>query len=93
MLHGDHRSKGREWKGVFVSGTMAGLGEALKGLKGVPVVQAGWRGWMRVEREEVPLFAEEMAVEEAWGEREGRRKAVDAKGWRGVCEGGEFRWD
>lgn len=94
MLYGEHRSKGREWKGVFILGTMVGLGTASRGLgKEMMVVQAGWKGWMRVEREEVGLFVEGIAVEEAWDERDGRNEVVDGKGWRAWCDGGEFRWD
>jgi len=80
MLYGDHGSKGREWFGTIVVGGMGGD------------VNVGWRGWSRVEREEVGGFGWGVSVEEAVGERERRREAVDGKGWRAVCEelGGEF---
>ena len=80
MLHGDHGSKGREWVGTVVCG--GGGGD----------VNLGWRGWLKVGRGEVGGFSWGVSVEEALGDREGRRKIVDGKGWRGICDGlgGEF---
>ena len=53
----------------------------------------GWRGWLRVEREEVGAFGMGLSVEEMLEEREGREEAVRGKGWRGVGEkGGEVVW-
>lgn len=84
MLHGDHASKGREWMGTLVNG-----GGML--VKGADVV-VGWRGWLRVEKEAVGAFAEGMAVEEAWGERERRQEVVDERGWKAGSEMGKFSW-
>jgi hypothetical protein len=86
MLYGEHSSKDREWMGTLVNGN--GDGVMMK----IGNVVVGWRGWLRVERERVGLFAEGMAVEEAWEERAGRQDAVDAKGWRAISEMGEFIW-
>ncbi len=46
-----------------------------------------------MEKEEVGLFGEGISVEEAWGEREKRREVVDSRGWRGVCDVGEVRFN
>jgi hypothetical protein len=80
MLWGEHGSKGREWLGTIVLGGVGGD------------VMVGWRGWLGVEREVVGGFGEGVSVEEAWTDRERRKEIVDNKGWRGVCEMGEFRW-
>lgn len=84
MLYGEHASKGREWMGTLVNG-----GGMM--VKGADVV-VGWRGWLRVEREAVSAFAEGMAVEEAWRERERRQEIVDSRGWKAGSEMGEFSW-
>jgi len=80
MLWGEHWSKGREWLSTIILGGVGGD------------IMVGWRGWLGVEREMVRGFAEGFSVEEAWGEKEGRQEVVDTKGWRGVCEMGEFSW-
>lgn len=80
MLWGDHASKGREWVSTIVLGGVGGD------------VMVGWRGWLGVERDVVGGFEEAVSVEEAWVDRERRQEVVDGKGWRGVCEIGEFKW-
>ena len=83
MVYGEHGSKGREWFGSIVIGGTGGD------------VNVGWRGWLRVEREEVGVFERGVSVVEAVGDRERRREVVDGKGWRVVCDdsGGEFRFN
>jgi hypothetical protein len=82
MLYGEHGSKGKEWVGTIVNGGVGGD------------INVGWRGWLRVEREEVESFGWGVSVEEAVGDRERRMQAVDDKGWKGVYDGlgGEFRF-
>ncbi|KAI0407747.1 hypothetical protein F4802DRAFT_525740 [Xylaria palmicola] len=69
MLYGSHASRGRAWWGAVVVGGGGGL------------VNTGWRGWLRVDREEVSGFAAGVSVEEALAQRDGRQAAVDAAGW------------
>ncbi|KAL2071308.1 hypothetical protein VTL71DRAFT_12543 [Oculimacula yallundae] len=81
MLYGDHKSHGKEWLGVIVSGGVGGD------------INLGWRGWLRVERENVPAFGEGVSVEEVWGERGRRGDVVSERGWRAEDENGDgFVW-
>ncbi|KAI1112692.1 hypothetical protein F5Y14DRAFT_252751 [Nemania sp. NC0429] len=69
MLHGAHASRGRAWWGTVVIGGTGGH------------VNAGWKGWLRVDRAEVGGFAVGLSAEEALAERETRQRVVDAAGW------------
>jgi hypothetical protein len=80
MLRGEHGSKGREWVGTLVNGGVGGD------------IMVGWRGWLRVEREEVSGFTDGISVEETVGEREKRQEVVDSKGWKGVSKLGNYCW-
>lgn len=80
MLWGEHESKGREWLGTVVNGGVGGD------------IMVGWRGWLRVEREETVGFAPGMSAEEALGESEARQEFVNSRGWRAVSDLGEFSW-
>lgn len=80
MLYGDHSSKGKEWLGVIVNGGVGGD------------FNFGWRGWLRVSRQEVGGFAEGGSVGEVWGERGRRMETVDQKGWVAEGEGGSVVW-
>ncbi|EPE30665.1 hypothetical protein GLAREA_03632 [Glarea lozoyensis ATCC 20868] len=63
MVGGRHGSGWRVWRGSVVLGgsvPAGGLGDGL-------LVSTGWRGWLRVEREEVGGFGLGGSVEEAWG--------------------------
>ncbi|KAH7399955.1 hypothetical protein BKA64DRAFT_470107 [Cadophora sp. MPI-SDFR-AT-0126] len=86
MLYGPHRSHGREWLGVIVNGGAGGD------------INLGWRGWLRVETENVGAFGEGVSVEEVFfGERGRRAEVVDQKGWRAedvgaAGGGGGFVW-
>ena len=75
MWYGDHGSKSREWVGTIVNGGTGGD------------INLGWRGWLRVEREEVGNFGWGISVEEAIGDREKRWEVVNAKGWKSSCDG------
>ncbi|KAJ5054073.1 uncharacterized protein L3040_000357 [Drepanopeziza brunnea f. sp. 'multigermtubi'] len=81
MLYGEHTSQGREWVGTIVNGGVGGD------------INLGWRGWLRVDRQEVGGFAEAVSVEEVWGDRDRRQEVVDGKGWKAEgSEGGAFAW-
>lgn len=80
MLYGSHASRGREWWGTVVIGGAGGH------------VSAGWKGWLRVDREEVNGFAVGMSAEEALREREGRQRVVDAAGWVASSPWGSYIW-
>ncbi|TVY38322.1 hypothetical protein LOCC1_G004717 [Lachnellula occidentalis] len=88
MVYGDHASRDRVWKAIFVlGGSVAGKGVRCGD---VVTVTTGWRGWLRVEREAVEGFLAGTSVEEAWGDRAARERALEGRGWRGVSEVGEF---
>ncbi|KAI2640046.1 hypothetical protein GGS21DRAFT_487784 [Xylaria nigripes] len=70
MLYGAHGSRHRQWWGTVVIGGVGG-GQ----------VNAGWRGWLRVDRENVEGFGIGMSVEEALVERVKRQQTVEAAGW------------
>jgi len=82
MLYGEHGSKGREWVGTIVLGGTGGD------------INIGWRGWLRVEKEEVGKFGDGVRVEEVWGEKgmKQRQEVVDEAGWRADCEFGDYCW-
>ncbi|KAI0420531.1 hypothetical protein F5X98DRAFT_10930 [Xylaria grammica] len=80
MLYGPHSSRGRQWWGTVVVGGVGGD------------VNAGWKGWLRVEREGVVGFAPGMSVEEALRERERRHEAVERAGWVASSPWGTHVW-
>jgi hypothetical protein len=80
MLWGDHGSKGREWVGTLVNGGVGGD------------IMVDWKGWLRVEREEVGAFSVGVGIEEVVGERGTRQEIVESKGWKGVSELGSYCW-
>ncbi|PBP15747.1 hypothetical protein BUE80_DR013504 [Diplocarpon rosae] len=81
MLYGEHGSQEREWLGTIVNGGVGGD------------INLGWRGWLRVKREDVSDFGRGVSVEEVWDERFRRQEVVDGKGWRAEGnEGGAFLW-
>ncbi|TGJ82374.1 hypothetical protein E0Z10_g6383 [Xylaria hypoxylon] len=80
MLYGSHSSRGRQWWGTVVVGGVGGD------------VNAGWKGWLRVEREGVTGFAVGMSVEEALREREKRHEVVERAGWMASSLWGTHTW-
>ncbi|KAI0864260.1 hypothetical protein F4860DRAFT_465670 [Xylaria cubensis] len=80
MLYGDHASRGREWWGTVVIGGTGGH------------VNAGWKGWLRVDREDVAGFQVGISVEEALRDRERRQVAVDKAGWTAASRWGTYTW-
>ncbi|KAI5860819.1 hypothetical protein GGS23DRAFT_579056 [Durotheca rogersii] len=105
MVYGAHGSRAREWWGTVVigggsnapgagasaganaSGAVAGAGIASRG-----DVYADWKGWLRVEREEVPGFPPGISIEEALRDRERRQRVVDAAGWVASSQVGSYAW-
>ncbi|KAI1345869.1 hypothetical protein F5Y01DRAFT_322533 [Xylaria sp. FL0043] len=81
MVYGNHSSRGREWWGTVVVGGTGG-GD----------VNAGWKGWLRVEREGVAGFTVGMSVEEALRERERRHEVVERAGWVAASPWGAYVW-
>ncbi|KAG5926115.1 hypothetical protein E4U53_003158 [Claviceps sorghi] len=84
MLHHEdaRRSRDREWWGTVVLGGLA-AGD----------VTAGWKGWLRIERIErspLPGFAAGFGVDEVWGQREARERAVEETGWVASSQWGGF---
>lgn len=92
MLHGEGsaQSRGREWWGTVVVGAVVAGGGGGGG--GLPAgdVAAGWKGWLKVEREAVGGFAMGMSVSDARARREERQKVVDKAGWAAESPWGGF---
>ncbi|TQN64591.1 hypothetical protein CSHISOI_10830, partial [Colletotrichum shisoi] len=70
MLYGDHESSGREWWGTIVIGAL-GAGD----------VTAAWKGWLRIDRDDIPGFSLGCSAKEAMTDRQRRQEAVDAAPW------------
>ncbi|OHW99766.1 hypothetical protein CSPAE12_01571 [Colletotrichum incanum] len=79
MLYGDHDSSGREWWGTIVIGAL-GAGD----------VTAAWKGWLRIDRDNVPGFSFGCSVKEAMTDRQRRQKAVDVAPWAASSQWGSF---
>lgn len=91
MVYGTHGSRAREWWGTVVIGAGAGAGAGTSGIvKGD--VNAGWKGWLRVEREEVAGFAAGASVEEALRDRGRRQEVVDGTSWVASSRVGGYVW-
>ncbi|ROV91384.1 hypothetical protein VMCG_09668 [Cytospora schulzeri] len=88
MIYSRHASIAREWWGTVVIGggspTVLGSGSA--------DVTTGWKGWLRVDHEEIQGFVVGMSIEEALAERDRRQRAVDEAGWTANCVWGGFRF-
>ncbi|KAI0110748.1 hypothetical protein GGR51DRAFT_75207 [Nemania sp. FL0031] len=84
MLYGDHASRGRQWWGTVVIGGAGGGG----------LVHAGWKGWLRVEREDVGVggFAAGVSIEEALQARSSRMHTVEQAGWTASSRWGSYSW-
>ena len=83
---------GREWRGsIVIGGDGLGMGTVL-GERANVFMMVGWRGWLRVEREEMVGFGRGISAEEAVGERVGRREVVEGRKWRGESEMGAYAW-
>lgn len=97
MLYAPHASRTRAWWGsVVVGGTTGGFGGPLavdrRGERLVADVVASWKGWLHVQRQEVPGFGVGMSVEKALGERERRAELVRNRGWEARAREGAYAW-
>lgn len=72
-------SAGREWWGTIVVGGV-GAGD----------ITTGWKGWLRVDRENVRGFAPGISAEEALDQKRQRQDIVDAAGWVATSQWGGF---
>lgn len=81
MLYGDgaHASAARPWWGTVVVGGL-GAGD----------IVAGWKGWLRIDREPVRSFTLGMSAQEALEQRAQRQDAVDSAGWAATSQWGSF---
>ncbi|KAF5555627.1 hypothetical protein FPHYL_8178 [Fusarium phyllophilum] len=70
-------SAGREWWGTVVVGGV-GAGD----------VTTGWKGWLRVDSENVRGFAPGISAEEALDQKRQRQHIVDAAGWAATSQWG-----
>ncbi|CAJ0540027.1 Ff.00g073450.m01.CDS01 [Fusarium sp. VM40] len=81
LLYGDvaRASASREWWGTIVVGGL-GAGD----------IATGWKGWLRVERENVRGFTLGISAEEAVSQKEQRQDVVDSAGWAATSQWGGF---
>ncbi|KAF5020186.1 hypothetical protein F66182_7791 [Fusarium sp. NRRL 66182] len=81
LLYSDvaRASAAREWWGTMVIDGF-GAGD----------VSAGWKGWLRVDRENVRGFSLGISAEEAMDQRGQRQDVVDAAGWTVSSQWGVF---
>ncbi|KAF5234816.1 hypothetical protein FAUST_7440 [Fusarium austroamericanum] len=81
LLYSDvaHASAGREWWGTIVVGS-PGSGD----------ISTSWKGWLRVDRENVRGFALGISAEEALDQKEKRQGVVDTAGWAATSQWGGF---
>ena len=84
MLYGaaTAASATRQWWGTILVG---GLGPG--------DLTAGWKGWLRVDREKVPGFPLGISVERALEQREARQAVVDTARWSADSLWGGFAFD
>lgn len=85
MLYGAHGSRAREWWGTVVIGGGGGA-------SGDVAVTAGWRGWLRVDLQDVRGFAVGLSAEEALAERDRRQQAVSDSRWVATSVWGDFEF-
>lgn len=88
MIYSRHASVAREWWGTVVIG---GGSPAVLG-SGSADVTTGWKGWLRVDHEEIRGFGVGMSIEEALAERDRRQRAVEEAGWTATCVWGGLRF-
>ncbi|KAK8115895.1 hypothetical protein PG984_012397 [Apiospora sp. TS-2023a] len=94
MLYAAHASRTRTWWGSVVVGGTGGFGPAVdgRGERLVADVVASWKGWLHIQREDVPGFGVGMSVEEALGQRERRAEMVRNRGWEARAREGTYAW-
>lgn len=74
-------SSSRRWWGTIVLGGL-GAGD----------IVAGWKGWLRVNRENVSNFNLGVSAEEALVDRDARQRLVDGAGWTAESQWGGFNF-
>ncbi|KAL2178425.1 uncharacterized protein P884DRAFT_276957 [Thermothelomyces heterothallicus CBS 202.75] len=90
MLYGSHRSGAREWWGtVVIGGGLNPAGTASAAASAHVAVTADWKGWLRVDRADVPNFWD-VSAEQALNDREKRQAAVEDAGWLATSPWGGF---
>jgi hypothetical protein len=90
MLYGNHSSRDREWWGtVVIGGGLNPAGSVSAAAAAQVAVTADWKGWLRVDRAEVPTFWD-MSAGEALADREKRQAAVEDAGWVATSPWGGF---
>ncbi|KAK4240063.1 hypothetical protein C8A03DRAFT_31810 [Achaetomium macrosporum] len=90
MLYGNHFSHDRDWWGtVVIGGGLNPAGSVSAAASAQVAVTADWKGWLRVDRAEVPTFWD-MSAEEALADREKRQAAVEDAGWVATSPWGSF---
>lgn len=72
------------------SGTRRWWGTIVIGGYGVGDVTTGWRGWLRVDREQVRGFSAGTSAEEALEQRSQRQAAADNVAWSATSPWGNF---
>ncbi|KAI3399634.1 hypothetical protein diail_6275, partial [Diaporthe ilicicola] len=89
MVYSRHASVAREWWGSIIIG---GGSPTVLGPEAASVT-TGWRGWLRVDREDVRGFGMGMSIEEALLDRDRRQRAAREAGWTANCVWGGFTFD
>lgn len=88
IVYAKHASVAREWWGTIIIGggspTALGPGHA--------DVTTGWKGWLRVNRDDVPGFPLGMSAEEALVDRDQRQRAADSSGYTATCAWGSYNF-
>lgn len=86
IVYSKHASVAREWWGTIVigGGSLPALGP------GRVDVTTGWKGWLRVNRDDVRGFPLGMSAEEALVDRDQRQRTADAAGYTATCAWGSF---
>lgn len=89
MVYGTHGSREREWWGTVLVGSVLSSGS----MGDIPAdVKAGWKGWMRVDREETPPLRHRRSVDEVMADGDRQFMISDRLGWVAKCPWGEFRF-
>lgn len=86
MIYASHASISREWWGTIIIGggspTTLGAGNG--------DVMTGWKGWLRINRDNVRGFSAGMSIEEALADRDQRQRAVEEAGYTATSAWGGF---
>lgn len=86
MVYAKHASSAREWWGTILIGRGS---PATFGVGNVDVT-TGWKGWLRIDRDEIRGFPLGISIEEALVERDQRQRAVDDAGYTATSQWGRF---